>query len=362
MKKLLAASLITPFALTSCLAPKVSNKNTVTVVIGDEAYKLQPYNQNFYNGAKQVETAYRLRINYSATARDVSHDDDVRSLLIQNEETLLLNGYFFGKEGINTAAKQYNKQNIGIFDINSFTRDDGSTGLFDAPNIRTFTYAVHQSAFIAGYCTAKHFDTVQDRKMKMGIFGGMAVDSVIPYMAGMKQGIDYFNSSYTDKRHTHEVIRHANKADYFSNDFSASSFRGRLIVDDYVDVKGANIIFPVAGAQSAIVANKVAVTQNLKMIGVDFDERESHQGVADSIITSVTKEIQLSAKMYLEYIYGSKSLPTQSNHVVGDVLNKLTSVITDDTAPNNFISSSCITNELRDKAVQLARPTDAMFV
>lgn len=215
---------------------------------------------------------------------------------------------------------------------------------------------------MAGYCTAKHFDSVQNKQMKMGIFGGLPVSPVVSYMAGMKQGVDYFNSSHEDKNFTHEIIRHIDKADYFSNDFSASSFRARAIVDNYVDIKGANIIFPVAGSQSTIVANKVAVTSGLKMVGVDFDERETHKAIANSIITSVTKEIQSTAKMYLEYIYGGVALPTQSNHVVGDVLNKLTSVVTDNNQPQNFISSSCITDDLRQKAVQLARPTDSMFV
>ena len=166
---------------------------------------------------------------------------------------------------------------------------------YDPPlnNIWSQIYAVDQAAFLAGYTAASVTETE-----KVGVFGGLDIPPVTHFMDGFALGVAYYNQkNETDV----EVLGwDAHKhAGLFIGDFCCAE-EGRQMTQQLLD-QGADVILPVAGTGAGAGALYAVKTHSgAYMIGVDTDWAVTDPEYADIILTSITKNYDVSVVQAVE--------------------------------------------------------------
>ncbi|HEY8395445.1 MAG TPA: BMP family ABC transporter substrate-binding protein, partial [Bacilli bacterium] len=146
-------------------------------------------------------------------------------------------------------------------------------------------YAEQQVGFLAGYAA------VYEGHRKIAFMGGMAVPAVVRYGQGFIYGADYAAKELglTDV----EIQYH------YTGDFEANQKNQTTAATLYS--QGTTIIFACGGAVGQSVMAAAANSENNgKVIGVDVDQSAE----SDTVITSATKGIGISAYRALESFFG----------------------------------------------------------
>ena len=159
---------------------------------------------------------------------------------------------------------------------------DGTT---DFENIKPIIFDTAQAAFLAGYAAAAYSQTGV-----VGTFGGMNFPTVSIFMDGFEQGVEYHN---TEKGTAVQVLGWDGDQDglftggFEANDTARNTAQG--LIDQNVDV-----LLPVGGPiyQSAAAAIRDS-GREIAMIGVDADFTETDPSVADLMLTSILKGIDV---------------------------------------------------------------------
>lgn len=163
---------------------------------------------------------------------------------------------------------------------------DGTT---DFENIKPIIFDTAQAAFLAGYAAAAYSQTGV-----VGTFGGMNFPTVSIFMDGFAQGVEYHNQ----EKGTNVQVLGWNRADqdglftggFEANDTARNTAQG--LIDQNVDV-----LLPVGGPiyQSAAAAIRDS-GREIAMIGVDADFTETDPSVADLMLTSILKGIDVGTE------------------------------------------------------------------
>jgi basic membrane protein A len=163
---------------------------------------------------------------------------------------------------------------------------DGQT---DFDNIKPIIFDTAQAAFLAGYAAADYSKTGI-----VGTFGGMNFPTVSIFMDGFAQGVEYHNQ---EKGTNVQVLGWDRAAQdglftggFEANDTARNTAQG--LIDQNVDV-----LLPVGGPiyQSAAAAIRDA-GREIALIGVDADVTETDPSVADLLLTSILKGIDVGTK------------------------------------------------------------------
>jgi basic membrane protein A and related proteins len=162
--------------------------------------------------------------------------------------------------------------------------DNDFDGTTDSENIKPIIFDTAQAAFLAGYAAADYSKTGI-----VGTFGGMNFPTVSIFMDGFKQGVDYHN---TEKGTNVQVLGWDGTDGLFTGGFEAND-TARNTAQGLID-QNVDVLLPVGGPiyQSAAAAIRDS-GREIAMIGVDADFTETDPSVADLMLTSILKGIDV---------------------------------------------------------------------
>lgn len=210
---------------------------------------------------------------------------NLTSLVDQNCTLIITVGFALASAAGESATANPDIEYVSIDDVvdNDF---DGKT---DAENIKPIVFDTSQAAFLAGYAAASY-----STAKKVGTFGGMNFPTVSIFMDGFAQGVEYWNEQKGD---TVQVLGwdRAAQDGVFTGGFVANQDAinaAQSLVDQGVDV-----LLPVGGPiyQSAAAVIRDS-GREIALLGVDADVYETDPTVADLLLTSIRKLIDVGVE------------------------------------------------------------------
>ncbi|PWB95989.1 BMP family ABC transporter substrate-binding protein [Salinibacterium hongtaonis] len=239
------------------------------------------FNQLSFEGL--VKAAEELGVEYKDVQSDAETDyePNITSLVDQGCDAIVTVGF-----ALSAATVEAAKANPDVdFIIIDDAADSDFDGKADADNIKPILYDTAQAAFLGGYAAAAMSQTG-----KVGTFGGMNFPTVSIFMDGFKQGVDYYNEA---NGKAVEVLGWDGTDGTFTGGFSAGTEAlnaAQGLIDQNVDV-----LLPVGGPiyQSAAAAIRDA-NRDIALVGVDADVFQTDPTVADLLLTSILKAMDVS--------------------------------------------------------------------
>ncbi|MBN9213804.1 MAG: BMP family ABC transporter substrate-binding protein [Microbacterium sp. SCN 70-200] len=244
------------------------------------------FNQLGYEGL--VRAAATLGLDDPITVQSDSESDfapNLTNLVDQNCTLIITVGFALASATVESALANPDIEYVMI-DDSADTDFDGET---DAPNIKPILFDTAQAAFLAGYASASY-----STAKKVGTFGGQNFPTVSIFMDGFAQGVDYWN---TEKSDDVQVIGwdRAAQDGVFTGAFTANQDAinaAQGLVDQGVDV-----LLPVGGPIYQSAASVIRDSgREIALIGVDADVYETDPSVADLLLTSIRKLIDVGVE------------------------------------------------------------------
>ncbi len=282
-------------ALTGC-ASAPTNSASSSAAAGDVVEGFLPcmvsdaggfddksFNQLGYEGLERA--AGTLGVDFKSVQSDSESDfaPNLTSLVDQGCSMIITVGFALAAAAGESALANPDIEYVSIDDMvdNDF---DGKT---DAPNIKPIVFDTAQAAFLAGYAAAAY-----SKAGKVGTFGGMNFPTVTIFMDGFTQGVEYYNAQ---NGASVEVIGWDGTDGVFTGGFSANQDAinaAQGLVDQGVDV-----LLPVGGPIYQSAASVIRASgRDIALIGVDADVFETDPTVADLLLTSIRKLIDVGVE------------------------------------------------------------------
>ncbi|WP_434970899.1 BMP family lipoprotein [Microbacterium sp. bgisy207] len=243
------------------------------------------FNQLGYEGLERA--ANELGVEFLTVQSDSESDyaPNLTNLVDQGCSMIITVGFALASAAGESALANPEIEYVSIDDVvdNDF---DGET---DAPNIKPIIFDTAQAAFLAGYAAASY-----STAGKVGTFGGMNFPTVSIFMDGFAQGVEYYNEQ---NGAAVEVIGWDREAQdgvftggFVANQDAINAAQG--IVDQGVDV-----LLPVGGPIYQSAASVIRDSgRDIALIGVDADVYETDPTVADLLLTSIRKLIDVGVE------------------------------------------------------------------
>jgi basic membrane protein A len=241
------------------------------------------FNQLSYEGTKRA--AEELGAGFAEVQSDSASDfqGNIESLVAEDCNTIVTVGYALSAATVESALANPDLQYVLIDDA----ADNDFDGTKDAENIKPLLYDTAQAAFLAGYLAAGYSETG-----KVGTFGGQPYPTVTIFMDGFKQGVDYYNA---EKGTAVEVIGYQG-ADQgsFTGGFEAND-TAKGVAAGIID-QGVDVLLPVGGPIYQSAMDAIADSgRDIALIGVDADFFETDPSTQDIVLTSILKQMDVSA-------------------------------------------------------------------
>ncbi|MFG6444992.1 BMP family protein [Microbacterium sp. P06] len=210
---------------------------------------------------------------------ETDYASNLQNLVDQNCSTIVTVGFALAPAALEAAIANPDIEFVSIDD----PVDQDFDGATDAPNIKPLIFDTAQAAFLAGYLAAGVTETGV-----VGTFGGQNFPTVTIFMDGFAQGVDYYNAQ---KGTSVTVLG----GDLFTGGFEAND-TARQAAQGLID-QNVDVLLPVGGPiyQSAAVAIRDA-GREIALIGVDADVYETDPEVADLLLTSIRKGIDVATE------------------------------------------------------------------
>jgi basic membrane protein A len=262
-------------------ATEVTETPTPTIR-SDKRYGLVTYgdvdsglSQLAWLGMQRAARELGLEVSFLQSESPAAYKDNIDEFLGKGYDGIVVIGFGIS-DTIKTASEAFPEVPFAIIDYPSQTAGDMGL-LFD----------VDQPAFLAGYLAAGMSET--------GIvctYGGQKIPSVLIYMVGFEQGVNYYND-----RNGQQVKVLGWKTDPFTRDGGDGSFTydfenitsGRRFAENFFD-EGCDIIFPVAGL-TGLGSAAAAQERSRAVIGIDTGHYEMAPEYNDVYLTSVVKHL-----------------------------------------------------------------------
>ncbi|MGX9348052.1 BMP family lipoprotein [Microbacterium sp. KNMS] len=212
---------------------------------------------------------------------------NLSSLVDQNCNLIVTVGFKLAADA-NDAAEA--NPDVHFVSIDEMIDLDGD-GETDQPNIKPLVYDTAQAAFLGGYAAAAYSEAG-----KVGTFGGANIPTVTIFMDGFRQGVEYWNEQNDGDV---QVVGWDGSDGVFTGGFAADQAAvnaAQGIVDQGVDV-----LLPVGGPIYQSAASVIRDSgREIALIGVDADVYESDPSVADLLLTSIRKGMDVSVQETVE--------------------------------------------------------------
>jgi len=238
------------------------------------------FNQLSFEGLQRAAEELGVETVEVESQSETDYSPNLTSLVDQGCNLIVTVGFALSAATVESATANPDIEYVIIDDA----ADNDFDGEIDAENIKPILFDTAQAAFLAGYAAAD-FTTTNT----VGTFGGMNFPTVSIFMDGMKQGVDYYNA---EKGKGVTVLGWDGADGLFTGGFEAND-TARQVAQGLID-QNVDVLLPVGGPiyQSAAAAIREA-GRDIALIGVDADFTETDPDVADLVLTSILKGIDV---------------------------------------------------------------------
>ena len=239
------------------------------------------FNQLGFEGINKAADELGVKAVTVQSNVETDYEPNVQGLVDQGCDLIVTVGFALSQATVASALANPDIE-YAIIDDAADNDFDGKT---DAPNIKPILFDTAQAAFLAGYLSAGVSQTGI-----IGTFGGMNFPTVSIFMDGFKQGADYYN---TENSKSVKVLGWDGTTGSFTGGFeagTAAQSTAQALIDQNIDV-----LLPVGGPiyQSAAAAIRDS-GKDIALLGVDADVFDTDPTVADLLLTSVRKGIDVA--------------------------------------------------------------------
>lgn len=342
--KILSAILFstaTSGSIVACVNPFADgNVFRITIVTDGHTITDHSFNESSYDGALKFKSEFEKWVaDTSSTAPEYLRKKKIAITAIQ-PPTVDLNTLIqsYGQSVVMdskvTIASGFIQNNALVAAQNGILKNrmryiyvDGDTPNNVVPyqnkNLAGLLYQAEQSGLLAAVASGVWLIANQDQyggpnNLKMSTYGGLNIPAVTNYMYGFYWGIDLLNNSedYSpsfnqtlkewvkvlnpdfDDSNPLPKINFVSLPNQFTGNFDQASTSSKALNSSLVD-EGTNIIFPVAGPQTADTLAALKLKGNGKVVGVDTDQQLQYTESANYFITSALKNISGSINYML---------------------------------------------------------------
>ncbi|MEV1129923.1 BMP family ABC transporter substrate-binding protein [Agromyces sp. NPDC049794] len=238
------------------------------------------FNQLSFEGLQRAAEELGVETVEVESQSETDYSPNLTSLVDQGCNLIVTVGFALSAATVESATANPDIEYVIIDDA----ADNDFDGEIDAENIKPILFDTAQAAFLAGYAAADYTKT-----NSVGTFGGMNFPTVSIFMDGFKQGVDYYNEQ---KGKGVTVLGWTGEDGLFTGGFEAND-TARQTAQSLID-QNVDVLLPVGGPiyQSAAAAMREA-GREIAMIGVDADFTETDPSVADLMLTSILKGIDV---------------------------------------------------------------------
>jgi len=239
------------------------------------------FNELGKNGIEKAAKELGVEAILVKSTTETDYAPNIQSLLDQDCSLIVTVGFALSTATVEAALANPEVQ-FAIIDDAADNDFDGKT---DAPNIKPILFDTAQAAYLAGYLSAGVSETGV-----IGTFGGQPYPTVTIFMDGFKQGAEHYSEVSGDPV---TVLGWDGTDGSFTGGFAAGTeaqATAQALIDQNVDV-----LLPVGGPiyQSAAAAIRDS-GKSIALLGVDADVYETDDTVADLLLTSVRKGIDVA--------------------------------------------------------------------
>jgi basic membrane protein A len=239
------------------------------------------FNQLGFEGINKAADELGVEAITVQSDTETDYAPNIQQLVDQNCSLIVTVGFALSQATVDAAIANPDIE----FAIIDDAADNDFNGETDAPNIKPIVFDTAQAAFLAGYLSAGVSETGV-----IGTFGGMNFPTVSIFMDGFKQGAEYYNEQNGTSV---SVLGWDGTDGSFTGGFAAGTeaqATAQALIDQNVDV-----LLPVGGPiyQSAAAAIRDS-GRSIALLGVDADVYDTDSTVADLLLTSVRKGIDVA--------------------------------------------------------------------
>ncbi|MGD2057840.1 MAG: BMP family ABC transporter substrate-binding protein [Anaerolineales bacterium] len=296
-------------------APAMNNQDreVICLVTDTQGINDRSFNATAWKGVIDAERELSIEKAFLESQDDSFYAINIDTFIQGGCNLIVTVGYLIGEDTAE-AAVEYPEQKFAIvdYDFYDFSTDPPTDVSF--PNVRELTFETDEAAFMAGYVAAAVTKTG-----KVGTFGGVKIPTVTIFMDGFALGVSYYN-----QQHGTDVVTLGwdpeLRTGLFTDTFDDVQ-KGVEVTELLVD-EGADIIMPVAGGVGLGAAAVAGDRDDILIIGVDSDWTVSVPEQADSVLTSVLKNIDVAVFDTIESVQddtfqGGLYIGTLENNGVG---------------------------------------------
>jgi basic membrane protein A len=253
------------------------------------------------------------------SADESAYAPNINNLVDQGCNLIVTVGFLLSEATIE-AAKANPDINFAIIDdqldATGAEDDDGNPigdGVVDVENGKPIVFDTAQAAFLAGYAAASYSSSGV-----VGTFGGIPIPPVTIFMDGFYDGVQYWNEESGEDV---QVVGWDKTNGSFTGGFAAGT-EARQAAQTLID-QNADVILPVGGPiyTSAAVAIRDANEggAEIALVGVDADVYETDPSVADLLLTSIRKQVDVGVQ---EVVLGAAAGEFDNSLYVGTLENE----------------------------------------
>jgi basic membrane protein A and related proteins len=238
------------------------------------------FNQLGFEGATRAADELGVELIDVQSESETDYAPNIQNLVDQGCNLIVTVGFALSAATVESATANPDVEYVIIDDA----ADNDFDGEVDAENIKPILFDTAQAAFLGGYAAADYTKT-----NTVGTFGGMNFPTVSIFMDGLKQGVDYYNEQ---KGKGVTVLGWDGTDGLFTGGFEAND-TARQTAQSLID-QNVDVLLPVGGPiyQSAAAAIREA-GREIALMGVDADFTETDPSVADLVLTSILKGIDV---------------------------------------------------------------------
>ncbi len=270
-------------APTDSDAPEAASDFKACMVSDEGGFNDKSFNQLGLAGLESAaeEIGFEVATTESASASDYAANLD--SLAAEGCNLIVSVGFLLSAPTVEAALANPDID-YAIIDDAADNDFDGET---DAPNIKPLLFDTSQAAFLGGYAAASLSETG-----KVGTFGGAKIPPVTIFMDGFQKGVEYWNEQ------TGEDVQVVGwdmetQEGQFTEEFAAND-KAKQVAQGIID-QDVDVLLPVGGPiyQSAAEAIRDS-GGGIALLGVDADVFETDPGVADLLLMSILKGMDVA--------------------------------------------------------------------
>ena len=305
----LALLMITSLLLAACGAPTPSSvpKLKVGVVLDTGGIEDKSFNEYTLKGARDAAAKAGLEFSYLPSQSTSDFEKNIESLIAEGADMVITVGFPLG-DATAKAAQRHPDIHFVIVDHAYYpgfgcpnTVEDCYTEAGGLVNVTSLMFAEDELGYLAGVLAA-----CMSQNGTVATVAGMEIPPVVRFVIGFHNGAKSVDP---------DVVT----LSQYIPDFDDPA-TGKVVAQDFIN-QGADVIFGVGGntGNGGLLAAKEA---GLMAIGVDVDQYFSYPAVQDALLTSASKNVDVTARTAVEdfaagRLAGGIRMATVSNGGVG---------------------------------------------